>query len=388
MEASMPSDDGLPAFDKAKPQAYYLVENREEMEALSDAVLVAGGVSLPVHSQVLSMQSGVLRRMFVDFRGSQRSSGEQAGSSSQNVADKEGEFVLKEPLAGCSAHEGALFLRFCYRPEDMTQPSLNAVTGSLPALLRLAHKLEAGRMLQRLGQHMTEESAGGSTEELIAWTDAGEHCEQTDLRLACTAHLAQRLVARAPGSQNLAAGIADAEQLEGCSKRTLLLLLGLVTGAGRQLASAEQLLGYAAATNDEVTAAQQQARNPGTFEWRIAQFSQQPAQVGHALKSPWFSAGGRQCQLSAYLNGDTAQSEGHLSLYVVTNQDTARASVQLTLSDQDKEKPQDETKSYTEELTPLGRGYSKFVTLEKLRSRPGYLAGDALVIRAKVHVLL
>ena len=31
---------------------YYLIENREEMEALADAVLVAEGVSMPVHSQV------------------------------------------------------------------------------------------------------------------------------------------------------------------------------------------------------------------------------------------------------------------------------------------------------------------------------------------------
>ena len=36
------------------------------MEALSDAVLVADGARLPVHSQVLSLQSGVLRGLFAD----------------------------------------------------------------------------------------------------------------------------------------------------------------------------------------------------------------------------------------------------------------------------------------------------------------------------------
>ena len=51
MGTSAHSSGGLPAFDQADPQAYYLIENREELEALSDAVLVAEGVSLCVHSQ-------------------------------------------------------------------------------------------------------------------------------------------------------------------------------------------------------------------------------------------------------------------------------------------------------------------------------------------------
>lgn len=52
MEATEPETGDLPAFDEANPAAYYLADNQEEMEALSDATLVAGGVPLPVHSQV------------------------------------------------------------------------------------------------------------------------------------------------------------------------------------------------------------------------------------------------------------------------------------------------------------------------------------------------
>lgn len=47
-----PGNEGLPAFDDANPQAFYLRESWEEMASLSDAVLVAAGVRLPVHSQV------------------------------------------------------------------------------------------------------------------------------------------------------------------------------------------------------------------------------------------------------------------------------------------------------------------------------------------------
>jgi len=54
MAAAKSAADDLPEFDKSKPEAYYLRESWEELVALSDAVLVAKGVALPVHSQVIS----------------------------------------------------------------------------------------------------------------------------------------------------------------------------------------------------------------------------------------------------------------------------------------------------------------------------------------------
>lgn len=140
-----------------------------------------------------------------------------------------------------------------------------------------------------------------------------EQCEQTELRLACAAQLAQRLVAQAPGSHALAASIADAAQLKGCSKNTLLLLLGLVTEAGRQLIPSEQLLTYKGPSRDIVTAAQQRAANPGTYEWRIERFSQQPEQPGLKVQSPWFKAGGRKWCMRAYPHGHDAEAAGHVS---------------------------------------------------------------------------
>lgn len=40
------------SFDADQPAAFYLLDNREGMEALADATLEVQGVELPVHSQV------------------------------------------------------------------------------------------------------------------------------------------------------------------------------------------------------------------------------------------------------------------------------------------------------------------------------------------------
>ena len=151
------------------------------------------------------------------------------------------------------------------------------------------------------------------------WADVAEHCKQADLQLACAAQLAQRLLAKAHGSHALASGMADAAQLEGCSNSTLLLLLGLVTGAGRQLTPREQLAAYQVPCRDDITAAQQQAANPGSYEWRIEQFSLQPSQLGQQIESPWFMAGGRDWRLHACLNGVNGESAGHVTSECLVN---------------------------------------------------------------------
>jgi len=70
-----------------------------------------------------------------------------------------GKLVLEEPLSGCSLFEAALFLRLCYRPQDVSHANLAAQRPSLPALLRLAHKLDAGRIMKEIVNHMKGEQA-------------------------------------------------------------------------------------------------------------------------------------------------------------------------------------------------------------------------------------
>ncbi|PRW32688.1 cyclase-associated 1 [Chlorella sorokiniana] len=384
MSSDAAEDDLLPEFDEENPQGYYLVDSQAEMVALSDAVLVAADVRLPVHSQVLSLQSSVLRGMFADFLGASSSGdGEPRVGCKRKAADEEGPLVLEEPFRGCSLYEAVPFLRLCYRPQDVTQAHLAGERASLPALLRLAHKLDAGRILEQVVMHMTESSMDNAA-ELVTWTEVAEQCQQTDLRLSCVARLVKLLVTKAPG-QHMASGITDAAQLEGLDKSTLLLVLGLVTGAGRQLAPKEQLLAYTAPPTADISTAMEQAANPGSYEWRIEQFSQQPSQPGDALRSPWFTAAGREWQLTLYPNGQTIAYQGHISLYLAPKVANDLAVVTFTVCDQSKEQPTDETATFTYKyINTSGRGYADLMSLEKLRARPGCLAGDTLLIRAEL----
>ena len=52
------------SFDPAQPEAFYLGQGADELRATADARLVVEGQQLRVHSQVLSVQSRVLRSLF------------------------------------------------------------------------------------------------------------------------------------------------------------------------------------------------------------------------------------------------------------------------------------------------------------------------------------
>lgn len=55
------------AFKEDKPQAFYLGgQGDAEFAGLSDATIVANGVRLSVHSQILSQTSRVLRGLFAE----------------------------------------------------------------------------------------------------------------------------------------------------------------------------------------------------------------------------------------------------------------------------------------------------------------------------------
>lgn len=152
-----------------------------------------------------------------------------------------------------------------------------------------------------------------SADESVAWIEAAEQCQQAELRLACIARLVQRLISKAPSGCDLASSIADAAQLERCDKSTLVLVLGLVAGAGRTLIPRHQLLAYQPPSDGAIAAALEHAANPGSYEWRIEQFSQQPSQPGNTLQSPWFVAAGRQWQMTLYPNGQSDEAEGSIA---------------------------------------------------------------------------
>lgn len=129
------------------------------------------------------------------------------------------------------------------------------------------------------------EEAGTPT--LLAWVASGEDCQLEDLRTSCAAQLAHRLVGLCE-TAHLPAVLADVELLEGCSKRTLLDILGLgLTAAVRMLW--------------------------GSFEWTLEGFSQQPSAVEQAVLSPWFAAAGRDWRFAVYPGGCSQPAAGYIS---------------------------------------------------------------------------
>lgn len=77
-----------------------------------------------------------------------------------------------------------------------------------------------------------------------------------------------------------------------------------------------------------------------------------------------------------------------ISTSATGQQGSTRASVTLTVCDQSTQ-AQHESSNYECDVAASSTLLSlKLISLEKLRSRPGYLAGETMVIRAEVRVLL
>lgn len=53
-------------------------------------------------------------------------------------------------MPDCDLFTACLFLWFCYRPSDLSTANLHAAQDHLPALLRLAHKLDAENVLRAI----------------------------------------------------------------------------------------------------------------------------------------------------------------------------------------------------------------------------------------------
>lgn len=85
-------------FYPEQPQRFYLPH--EELEWLADATLVVEGVKLPVHSAMLSTQSGVLRGLFLDMQTIETGS-EQGRKRKQ----PEEPVVLEQPFTNCRLKE-------------------------------------------------------------------------------------------------------------------------------------------------------------------------------------------------------------------------------------------------------------------------------------------
>lgn len=307
------------SFDADQPAAFYLLDNREGMEALADATLVVQGVELPVHSQLLSQQS----RMLLDIFTSVTSQDEPQAASSSKA-----KVVLREPFAGCTLFEVALFLRCAYRPADLTSANLDAVRGSLLGLLRLADQLDAPGVMHALAVYMRDCVGGGAPQAgLLEWAEVAEQCCLPELRMRCLAEVAHRL-AWAAGS--LASSFSATAELAGCNHSTLSTLVGLLA-AGCGPTGAPRVLETSPAAAVE---ALQASAQHGSFQWTVERYSQLPAVRGENTYSPYFWAGGVEWPFRICPGGDKEQAAGHLSAFLYPRSGDFTARYTITLVDQ------------------------------------------------------
>ena len=157
--------------------------------------------------------------------------------------------------------------------------------------------------------------------------------------------------------------------------------------------------------------------------WALERFSQRPTGVGQRVLSPWFTAGGHEWRLRVYPGSSTADAAGHLSgerwragemrqralrwgsggsqhtssaavptafaaaVFLASKAGGMKAKVTLTVVDQGAAEPQHVAKITAVRNAGQAWGFWKFLTHEALHARPGYLAGDRLLLRATVEVV-
>lgn len=194
--------------------AFYLPE--PSLADLADAAIVIGGVELPVHSQLLSLQSAVLREL---FRGER-----ERGSQREPV-------VLREPFSAYAAAEVAWFLRLAYSlDEAQAERDLQGMGSCLPAVLRLAHALDAPRLLRRAERHIADRCSSDSVPAVAECIMLAEACQLDALYTKCVVRLAARLCTSGGGGD----GFSQAAALAGLGQGTLLLTLGAVAEAAKR----------------------------------------------------------------------------------------------------------------------------------------------------------
>ena len=148
----------LSALDPAQPQVFYLSDR--SLEALSDCYAVVGGTRLPLHSQVLSLHSPVLRDLFVErIAAIFNKDGAQLDAASHLALPELPD--LSAAFQSSSVEEAACLLRLLYRPhaQDASAASFAALlaAGRLPAVAALAAQLGAEPVVSGLEQHLEGE---------------------------------------------------------------------------------------------------------------------------------------------------------------------------------------------------------------------------------------
>ncbi|GAB4824264.1 hypothetical protein N2152v2_011310 [Parachlorella kessleri] len=349
-------------------------------KSTADAYAVVEGEPLPLHSQVLAMQSSVLRDVFLTHQ----ESGQQGAAN------------LSLLFSGHTQLEVGLLLRWMYSPQLATVDALAEQHTSLPAVMRLADKLGASGLVQTLSKYYVADDSPAGPGELLDFVCMAERCSLRGLHTQGLEALSQRLKMTAdPWGPSAAAA-----ELAACGAEPLLgLLSGLLEGhpPGGPRRAAEVL----------ELAEQQQPGGSFGFTWALRGFSERQGEV----VSPWVTLAGRQWRLSAFPQGNGSGAGTHLSVFLYCNMAGAGPELKLdpqasiTILDQlgpgifsssSEEGEEEEGAGLRRELLDGSRefasdnehwGRNQFVALEELRRRDrGYLLEDRLVMRVEISL--
>lgn len=337
------SATAVPSPHTKSPELFYLP--RMSSAQLADASLVTScGRQLPVHSQILALASPVLETAFA---------GQAEGGAPSN-----GPTVLSTPFSQFSIEIIALWLRFAYSPADLRSASLAQLPPAhLPALLQLAHMLEATAVVNKVLSYCVKESMSGFGMEALAQVvDVAESCGLDDRRSQLLGALVQRLVQKGRCKESEAA-------LAALSKAAVTELLW-----------------------STVQPASQHKRS-SSFSWRVANWESRRA----AIQSKAFDAGGARWQLKLY---PIDEDEEFMGLFLnclrapKNSPSHTRVRAKYTLTLRSVEEGVQLQKGGTDAFVPgrMGWGWSQFCELVMIDD---YFVGmdDVVRLSAEVEVL-
>ncbi|PSC67561.1 hypothetical protein C2E20_8768 [Micractinium conductrix] len=337
--AEVPFDTEI---DWQDPAAWYL--GNPELAAMADAhIRHPSGLLLPVHRVTLSQQSRVLRGLFSSLGSAPSTPRAPSTPSTPSTPGAEPsvpstpkaveEVVLESPFKDFSLQEVAHLLRFLYNPEDCAPANLKAAEAQLPGVVRLAHALDAPKLLAAfstgLGSHMQQ------LEGALRWLPLAEECQlhaawgegvRALAKIALTATSAGTLKPL-EGLASSGAVVARFQRLAQLSQSTLAAVVTAVA-----LAANCSYSHYSSPSSTRVPSARLLAslRSPGLQEasctWTVPGFLQLLEQAPplppeqRKLVSPAFGSGRRTWQLCVYPHGNAAElEEAVVSVYLANS---------------------------------------------------------------------
>ncbi|KAL4419915.1 hypothetical protein ABPG75_007013 [Micractinium tetrahymenae] len=380
-EAPGPTLD-LPGLSElgAAPERFYLPDG--SLAALADSFAVVDGTRWPLHSQVLSTQSAVLRDLFVSARS-------EGGVGAQAMPD------LSAAFEGSSLEDAALLLRLVYSPDEACASSFAALaaSGRLEGVARLADKLDTPRLLRSLERYLTGlagrlAAERGGLQELLAALRVALACRFDAAQDSCLEGLADHIAAAGscwpPGL---------AEVLQGLDSAVLTQLLRK-TGR-RALGSIYRpspLFDVRPVATGDAT---------GGFTYCLQAFSTHHDTGPGGIYSPWAEVEGFRWRLNVYPDGKGESKGTHLAVFLYLDAIHAEQSKgvvgvtchfrtwvvdQRGAAGQDHEVASTNPDTFTLEADNWGR--TRFMPLAELRRRDrAYLAHDRLILRVELRIL-